>query len=168
MLDVHEIRKDFPMLNGKMMQNHPLVYLDNGATTLKPQSVIDAVVSYYTETSCNIHRGDYDLSFQISNEYEQGRKTVARFLNAEVNEIVFTSGASAASYQIMNDAKITVVSPSATAINQTLNPTSGEVYDYVFRICFEDSYQGAAMAPGSSIQPRASRAERGSKHHLRS
>ena len=57
-----------------------------------------------------------------------------------------TSGASAATYQIMNDAKITVVSPSATAINQTLNPTSGNVYDYVFRICFEDSYQGAAMA----------------------
>ena len=100
MFDVNEIRKDFPMLNGKMMQNHPLVYLDNGATTLKPQSVIDAVVSYYTETSCNIHRGDYDLSFQISNEYEQGRKTVARFLNAEANEIVFTSGASAALNQI--------------------------------------------------------------------
>ncbi len=57
-----------------------------------------------------------------------------------------TSGASAASYQILNDAKVTVVSPSATAINQTLNPTSGDVYDYVFRICFEDSYQGAAMA----------------------
>ena len=57
-----------------------------------------------------------------------------------------TSGASAASYQILNDAKVTVISPSATAIGQTLNPTSGEVYDYVFRICFEDSYQGAAMA----------------------
>ena len=100
MFDVNEVRKDFPMLCGKMMQNHPLVYLDNGATTLKPQSVIDAVVRYYTETSCNIHRGDYDLSFQISNEYEQGRKTVARFLNAEQKEIVFTSGASAALNQI--------------------------------------------------------------------
>ena len=57
-----------------------------------------------------------------------------------------TSGTSAATYQIMNDSKVTVISPSATAINQTLNPTSGKVYDYVFRICFEDSYQGAAMA----------------------
>ena len=60
-----------------------------------------------------------------------------------------TSGASAASYQILNDAKILVVSPSATANNQTLtnpdDPTSA-VYDYVFRVCFEDSYQGAAMA----------------------
>ena len=57
-----------------------------------------------------------------------------------------TSGASAASYQILNEAKVTVISPSATAIGQTLDPNSGNVYDYVFRICFEDSYQGAAMA----------------------
>jgi len=57
-----------------------------------------------------------------------------------------TSGASAATYQIMNDSKVVVISPSATAINQTLNPSDGKVYDYVFRICFEDSYQGAAMA----------------------
>lgn len=57
-----------------------------------------------------------------------------------------TSGASAATYQIMNDSKVTVISPSATAIDQTLNPTNGKVYDYIFRICFEDSYQGAAMA----------------------
>ena len=57
-----------------------------------------------------------------------------------------TSGASAATYQIMNDAHVPVISPSATAIDVTLNPNSGSVYDYVFRICFEDSYQGAAMA----------------------
>lgn len=56
-----------------------------------------------------------------------------------------TSGASAASYQILNDAKVPVVSPSATAVNQTLD-ANGNVYDYVFRVCFEDSYQGAAMA----------------------
>lgn len=95
MFNVNEIRQDFPMLQNKMMQNHPLVYLDNAATTFKPQSVIDAVTSYYTSTSCNIHRGDYDLSFQISSEYEQGRKTVSRFLNADEKEIVFTAGASA-------------------------------------------------------------------------
>ncbi|MBQ7890303.1 MAG: SufS family cysteine desulfurase [Erysipelotrichaceae bacterium] len=95
MFDVNEIRKDFPMLQNKKMQNHPLVYLDNAATTFKPQSVIDAVTSYYYNTSCNIHRGDYDLSYQISSEYEQGRKTVARFLNASEKEIVFTAGASA-------------------------------------------------------------------------
>ena len=56
-----------------------------------------------------------------------------------------TSGSSAATYQIKNDAKVTVISPSATQIGVTLDP-SGNVYNYVFRICFEDSYQGAAMA----------------------
>ncbi len=56
-----------------------------------------------------------------------------------------TSGASAATYQIFNDANVFVVSPSATANNQTLD-TTGSVYDYVYRVCFEDSYQGAAMA----------------------
>jgi len=100
MFDVNEVRKDFPMLQNKMMQNHPLVYLDNGATTFKPQSVIDAVTGYYTTTSCNIHRGDYDLSFQISSEYENARKSVAQFLNAEAKEIVFTSGATASLNQI--------------------------------------------------------------------
>ena len=47
MLNVENIRQDFPMLQGKMMQQHPLIYLDNGATTLKPRAVIDAVVKYY-------------------------------------------------------------------------------------------------------------------------
>ena len=61
MLNVETIRKDFPMLRGKTMQGHPLIYLDNGATTLKPQCVIDAVVNYYENYSANAHRGDYDL-----------------------------------------------------------------------------------------------------------
>ncbi len=93
MLDVNKIRKDFPMLK-QTMQNYPLVYFDNGATTLKPQSVIDAVTYYYTNLSTNAHRGDYDLSFQVDHEFESARQVVADFLHAESNEIVFTSGAS--------------------------------------------------------------------------
>lgn len=93
--DIQKIREDFPMLQGKMMQNNPLVYLDNGATTLKPQCVIDAVVNYYTNYSANAHRGDYDLSYYVDKEYEATRVDIAKFLNAETNEIVYTSGASA-------------------------------------------------------------------------
>lgn len=92
---VQNIRADFPMLHGKMMQAHPLVYLDNGATTLKPQSVIDAVVRYYENYSANAHRGDYDLSYYVDKEYEETRRAVAEFLHAETREIVYTSGASA-------------------------------------------------------------------------
>ena len=91
MLDVLKIRKDFPMLNHK----EKVIYLDNAATTLKPQSVIDAVTYYYTDLGANAHRGDYDLSHNVDMAYEGARKKVAKFLNAEVNEVVFTSGASA-------------------------------------------------------------------------
>lgn len=94
MLDNQKIRSDFPMLQGKRMQSHPLVYLDNGATTLKPRQVIDAVVSYYENYSANAHRGDYDLSYYVDKEYEQTRADIARFLHAETEEIVYTSGAS--------------------------------------------------------------------------
>lgn len=96
MFDVNKIRLDYPMLNGKTMQGKPLIYFDNAATTFKPQPVIDAVVKYYTEQTANVHRGDYDLSYQVSEGYESARETVARFINAQPREIVFTSGASAA------------------------------------------------------------------------
>jgi cysteine desulfurase / selenocysteine lyase len=96
MFDVNKIRQDYPMLNGRTMQGKPLVYFDNAATTFKPQVVIDTVVKYYTEQSANVHRGDYDLSYQVSEAYESAREAVARFINAQPREIVFTSGASAA------------------------------------------------------------------------
>ncbi len=95
MFDVREIRKDFPMLMQHQDTLNKVIYFDNAATTFKPQSVIDAVVRYYKEASVNIHRGDYDLSYQVSNEYESARATIAKFINANTDEIVFTSGASA-------------------------------------------------------------------------
>ncbi len=95
MFDVNKIRLDFPMLQNKTMQNQPLIYLDNAATTLKPQVVIDAVVDYYKNYSVNINRGDYELSYMLSDKYEEVRNKVAQFINAEAKEIVFTSGASA-------------------------------------------------------------------------
>ncbi len=94
MQDVNQIRKDFPMLNGKMMNGHPLVYLDNAATTFKPQSVIDAVVKYYTDETCNAHRGDYELSAMVSDAYEAGRQAIADLIHCESREVIFTSGAS--------------------------------------------------------------------------
>lgn len=94
MFDVEKIRQDFPMLQKKQMQGHPLIYFDNGATTFKPQVVLDAITHYYTDITCNAHRGDYDLSFQVDREFEDARKRIAEFLHADVKEIIFTSGAS--------------------------------------------------------------------------
>ena len=80
-------REDFPMLK------QDIIYLDNGATSLKPQSVIDKVVDYYENYSANAHRGDYDISFKVDLEYENVRDLVKDFIGAKMKEeIIFTSG----------------------------------------------------------------------------
>ncbi len=82
------IRKDFPMLNSE------LIYLDNGATTFKPNCVIDKMNDYYKNYCANAHRGDYDISYKVDLEYENVRNIVKDFINAEDFEsIIFTSGA---------------------------------------------------------------------------
>ena len=96
MYDVEKIRKQFPMLNNNVtMQKKPLVFLDNCSTTFKPQCVIDAEMEYYTLTTTNAHRGDYDLSVLMDNKIEEARETIARFVNCDKNEVVFTSGTTA-------------------------------------------------------------------------
>lgn len=93
MYDVYEIRKQFPMLDGKKtMQGHPLVFLDNASTTFKPYSVIEAMNRYYKEETSNGHRGDYDLCYNIDVEIRKARETVAKFINSDTNEVVFTYG----------------------------------------------------------------------------
>ena len=85
-----DVRKDFPII----ANNKDLIYFDSGATTFKPKCVIDAVVNFYEFNTCNIHRGDYDMSFEVSRKYDNTRKKVAKFLNAKRSEeIIFTSGA---------------------------------------------------------------------------
>ena len=95
MFDVAKIRQDFPVLK-RMMEDKPLIYFDNAATTFKPQAVIDAVTNYYVNESVNIHRGDYALSHDVSNHFDNVRIQVADFIGASQKEIVFTSGASEA------------------------------------------------------------------------
>ena len=91
-LDVEQLRRDFPIL-GQRVRNKPLVYLDNGATTQKPQSVIDAIASYYAAENANIHRGVHYLSQQATFAYERTRGRIRRFLNAADNsEIIFVRG----------------------------------------------------------------------------
>lgn len=92
MIDIAEIRADFPILSRKVY-NKPLVYFDNGATTQKPQSVIDALSSVYTSYNANIHRGVHFLSDVSSEAYENSREKVRSFINAgKREEVIFTSG----------------------------------------------------------------------------
>jgi cysteine desulfurase/selenocysteine lyase len=92
MFDVQKIRADFPILSQKV-NGKPLVYFDNGATSQKPQVVIDAISTYYSEINANIHRGVHTLSQLATDAYETSRNTIQNHLNAKHNyEIIFTSG----------------------------------------------------------------------------
>jgi cysteine desulfurase/selenocysteine lyase len=90
--DVDRIRKDFPILT-RHARGRNLVYLDNAATTQKPQAVIDRIVRYYTQENSNVHRGVHYLSELATIEYEEAREVVQRFINArDIKEIIFTRG----------------------------------------------------------------------------
>ena len=89
-MNVEEIKKDFPIFN-----NRDVVYLDSGATTQKPQCVIDAVNKFYENSNANPHRGAYSLSIEATEVYENTRRKIAKFINAKSSEeIIFTKNAS--------------------------------------------------------------------------
>ena len=92
MFDVTAIRKDFPILSRKVNGNS-LVYLDNAATSQKPQQVIDAIVSYYSHYNANIHRGVHALSQEATDAYEMARRKIqSHFGIAKPHEVILTSG----------------------------------------------------------------------------
>lgn len=91
-LNVGEVRKDFPVLSQKV-NGHDLIWFDNGATTQKPRPVIEAISDYYTNYNSNIHRGAHTLAARATDAYEDARETVRRFINAgSPEEIIFVRG----------------------------------------------------------------------------
>jgi cysteine desulfurase/selenocysteine lyase len=92
MFDIQKVRADFPILSQKV-NGKPLVYFDNGATSQKPQIVIDAIVDYYSKYNANIHRGVHTLSQLATDAYEEARLKIQKHFNAKQNyEIILTSG----------------------------------------------------------------------------
>jgi cysteine desulfurase/selenocysteine lyase len=92
MLDINKVRADFPILS-RTVNGKPLVYFDNGATSQKPQIVIDAISKYYQEINANIHRGVHTLSQLATDEYETSRSKIQNHINAKfAHEVIFTSG----------------------------------------------------------------------------
>lgn len=90
--DIKALRRDFPTL-AQIVNGHPLVYLDNAATTQKPQLVLDALNHYYRDTNANVHRASHALSGQATRAFEQAREKVARFIHApSAREIIWTRG----------------------------------------------------------------------------
>lgn len=100
--DVESIRRHFPGLHQRV-NDEPLTYLDNAATTQKPQSVIDAVSRFYQHDSANVHRGVHTLSVRATEQYESARRKIARFINANsVSECIFVRGATEAFNLVAN------------------------------------------------------------------
>jgi len=100
--DVNKIREDFPNLHIKV-HGKPLVYLDNAATTLKPQTVIEKMKTYYQSGTSNVHRGVHFLSEQATADFEKARDKIRRFINAaKSSEIIFTRGATEAINLVAN------------------------------------------------------------------
>lgn len=92
MLDINKVRADFPILS-RTVNGKPLVYFDNGATSQKPQIVIDAITKYYHEINANIHRGVHTLSQLATDAYEVARGKIQNHINAKfAHEVIFTSG----------------------------------------------------------------------------
>ena len=90
--DAERVRADFPILHQEV-NGHPLVYLDNAATTQKPQAVIQAIVDYYQQDNSNVHRGAHALAERATEKFEAARGKVARFINApEARQIIWTRG----------------------------------------------------------------------------
>lgn len=87
-------RQDFPILM-QQVNGEPLVYFDNAATTQKPTAVLETMQRYYQHDNANIHRGVHTLAERATRQYEAARQTVADFIQAEVNEVIFTSGTTA-------------------------------------------------------------------------
>ena len=84
-----KLRNDFPQLKIKN-NNHNLVYLDSAATTLKPQKIINSITEYYEKFSCSTGRGNYFLSSQLESRVSESTKSIAKFLNCDEEEIVFS------------------------------------------------------------------------------
>lgn len=92
MFDVNKIREDFPILKRKI-HGHNLIYFDSGATSQKPEAVIEAMNKYYRETNANIHRGVYEMSVESTRLVDETRIQVAKFIGAKEEEIIFTRNA---------------------------------------------------------------------------
>jgi cysteine desulfurase/selenocysteine lyase len=102
--DIHKVRNDFPTLN-QTINNQPLVYLDSGATTQKPQVVIDTTIEFYQLQNANVHRGRHSLSENATRLYENVRLKTADYFGVESREIVWTKGATEAINLVANGLK---------------------------------------------------------------
>ena len=122
-MDINKIRQDFPVLR----ENPNLAYLDSAAMALKPDCVIKAVNDYYTQLGVNVHRGVYELSYKATDLYENARTEIAKFINADFDDVVFTRGASASLNLVASSYGLTFLKPGDEIITSELEHHSSHM-----------------------------------------
>ena len=135
-------RDDFPQLQDGV------IYLDNAATTFKPKCVIERIADFYTHENANAYRGLYDLSIEATNKYEEARKTVAKFINAETEEIIFTNSTtdSINKFAQMIDVKNKIVVSDITGHHSNLLPWRKNAKEFKYIPSRQD---GSSIGPGN-------------------
>ncbi len=123
MINVNKLRLDFPVLR----ENPKLAYLDNAASSLKPDCVINKVNDYYARLGVNVHRGVYKLSYEATDLYEEARATIAKFINADFENVVFTRGASSALNLVAQSYGATFLKPGDEVITTELEHHSSHM-----------------------------------------
>lgn len=139
--DVQKIRRDFPLLSARV-NGQPLVYLDNAATTQKPRRVIDRISRFYKLTNSNVHRGSHTLSNQATTEFEAARQTVAGFIKAASEEIIWTRGATEAANLLAYSLSELLLNAGDTILVSTLEHHANLV-----------PWQQAALRQGAHLLP---------------
>ncbi len=142
--DVARLRRAFPIL-GREVHGHPLTYLDNAATTQKPKAVLEAIEHHYIHECANVHRGAYWLSEKASEQYEQARKDVARFIHAaHAKEIIFVRGATEAINLVAAGFGRSLLKPGDEIIVSEMEHHSNIV---PWQMCAEQSGAGIKVLP---------------------
>ena len=122
-MDINKIRNDFPVFR----EEPGLAYLDSAAMALKPDCVIKAVDDYYNKLGVNVHRGVYRLSYEATDKYEEARTTIAKFLNCDFEEVVFTRGSSASLNLVASSYGLNFLKPGDEVITSELEHHSSHM-----------------------------------------
>ena len=122
-MDINKIRNDFPVFR----ENPNLAYLDSAAMALKPDCVIKAVDDYYNKLGVNVHRGVYRLSYEATDRYEEARTTIAKFLNCDFEDVVFTRGSSASLNLVASSYGLNFLKPGDEVITSELEHHSSHM-----------------------------------------
>ena len=122
-MDINKIRNDFPVFR----EEPGLTYLDSAAMALKPDCVIKAVDDYYNKLGVNVHRGVYRLSYEATDKYEEARTTIAKFINCDFEEVVFTRGSSASLNLVASSYGLNFLKPGDEVITSELEHHSSHM-----------------------------------------